>query len=270
MLLFRVFRLGSVGEWCYILWELSRSELINRYRGSVLSFAWLLLLPIMMLAVYTSVFVGIFRAQWLGVETSNGLDFALRVFAGLIVYSFFSEVVGRAPNAVRDRSALVTKVTFPLSVLPMIPVISAGIHQSISLVILLLAVALLGNGVAFSWFWIIPILTLTGATIIGLALIFAALGTYLPDVGHLMTPVVTAFLFLSPIFYPISVLPDAITYFMWLNPIATPIELLRAVVVDGTQPKLTVIIGAAFSASIIFAVGYSLFSRTKRGFVDVL
>jgi len=122
-----------------LLRQFTRREVLGRYRGSVLGLGWSFLTPLAMLAVYTFVFVGVFRARWPGAEEAGGLAFALRLFAGLMVFQFFSEVVARAPTLVTAQPNLVKKVAFPLEILPVVALGAALFHFALSGAILLAA-----------------------------------------------------------------------------------------------------------------------------------
>ena len=120
-----------------------RREVLGRYRGSMLGVSWAFINPLLMLGVYTFVFVEVFKARWPGAEQSGGLAFALRLFAGLMVFNLFSEVVARAPTLISEQANLVKKVAFPLELLPFISIGSALFHFFLSTLILLVSILLL-------------------------------------------------------------------------------------------------------------------------------
>ena len=107
-----------------LLWQFARRDVLGRYRGSLLGLAWSFLTPLLMLGVYTFVFVGVFRQSWPGAAQGGGLEFALQVFAGLLVFNLFAEVAGKAPNLIVDQPNLVKKVIFPVELLAWVTVLS--------------------------------------------------------------------------------------------------------------------------------------------------
>lgn len=120
-----------------LIWQFSRREVLGRYRGSLFGLAWSFITPLLMLGVYTFVFVGVFKARWPGAEAGGGLEFALQIFVGLMVFNLFAEVASRAPRLIVDQPNLVKKVVFPLEILPWISVLSGCFHLLISGVVLL-------------------------------------------------------------------------------------------------------------------------------------
>ena len=118
-------------------WQLSQREVQGRYRGSVLGWGWSLITPLLMLAVYTFVFSQIFQARWSDLQQSGPLVFAINLFTGLIVFNLFSETANQSPSLILGNANLVTKVIFPLEILPAVTVAAALFHALTSLVVLL-------------------------------------------------------------------------------------------------------------------------------------
>jgi len=132
-----------------LIWQFVRREVLTRYRGSLLGLGWAFLTPLLMLSVYTLVFRGIFKARWSGGATGN-FEFALQVYAGLIVFSLFAEVTTRAPRLVLDEPNLVKKVVFPLEILPWVAVLAGLIHLALNLAALLAVAAIARGGLPLS------------------------------------------------------------------------------------------------------------------------
>ena len=178
-----------------------RREVLGRYRGSVLGISWAVFTPMLMLMVYTFVFVGIFKARWPGAEEAGGVAYALRIFAGLMVFNFFSEVVGRAPMLVLEQPNLVKKVVFPLELLAYVSLGSAVFHLGLSAAILLLGTAVFGNGLTLNTLLLPIILLPMVPLLLGLSWLLSALGVYVRDIGPVIGLSVSFLIFLSPVFY---------------------------------------------------------------------
>ena len=133
-----------------LIWQFARREVLGRYRGSVLGVGWSVLTPMAMLAVYTLVFRHIFKAKWPGVEDGN-MSFALNLFAGLLVFNWAAEFFSRAPRLMTDQPNLVTKVVFPLQVLPWSALLSSFFHALVSCAVWLAGCLLFGQGLHMSW-----------------------------------------------------------------------------------------------------------------------
>jgi lipopolysaccharide transport system permease protein len=120
-----------------LIWQLSKSEIIGRYRGSVFGILWSLVIPLLMILVYTFVFSFIFQARW-GEETRGKADFAIFLFSGLTIHSFFSECLIKAPSLIIGNSNYVRRVVFPLEILACVSLLSSLFHFGLGIFVLLL------------------------------------------------------------------------------------------------------------------------------------
>lgn len=249
--------------------QLSWREIEMRYRGSTLGAVWTVLTPLFMLAVFTFVFAVVLKARWSQGET-NTTQFALVIFAGLTVFNLFGEVIGRAPVIVTSQPNLVKKVVFPLEVLPVVALLSALFQAAIASVILLTFQVAFGSGFHFTALLvpllIVPLCLMT----LGCAWFLAALGVYVRDVGQLIPLVVTALMFLSPIFYPSTNLPPWFRPFAVYNPLGYSIETIRDAVVFGNFPDIATWFINLTAGLLVAALGYAFFQKTRKGFADVL
>ena len=253
-----------------LICQMTRREVVGRYKGSVMGLAWSFFNPVFMLAVYTFVFSVAFKARWTtGVEESKS-QFALILFAGLIVHSLFAEVLNRAPNLILSNINYVKKVVFPLEILPAISMGATLFHSLISLGVLLAAFALFNGYLHWTAIFIplilLPLVFLT----LGLAWILASLGVFLRDVGQTIGIVTTVMMFLSPIFYPVTALPEEFRPWIMANPLTFIIEQTREVLIWGHLPNWIGLGIYTLAATAIAWVGYAWFQKTRKGFADVL
>jgi lipopolysaccharide transport system permease protein len=249
--------------------QLTKRDVLGRYRGSVLGLAWSFFNPLIMLTVYTFVFSVVFNARW-GVAGEDKVSFAIIIFVGLIVHGIFAECINRAPNLVVSHPNYVKKVVFPLEVLPAVALGSALFHAAISLVVLLTAQLLMTQRLPWTViFFPIVVLPLLLSTM-GFAWLLSALGVYVRDIGQTTTIFTTVLMFLSPLFYPLSALPEKYRMWLHLNPLTFIIEEGRNVLIFGTPPNWAGW-GLALVASTLVAVGgFWWFQKMRRGFADVL
>lgn len=249
--------------------SLVRREVVGRYQGSLLGLLWSFFYPVLMLAVYTLVFGSIFRAKWPG-GTNSQAEFALVLFCGLMMFNFFAECVNRAPTLVLNNANYVKKVVFPLEVLPVVMLGSAGFHLMVSLGVWLLF-HLVVAGMP-SWhalqvpFAVMPLALVT----LGVSWLLAALGVYLRDVAQVVGVVTAVFMFLSPVFYPLSALPEGLRPFVELSPLSYTVEQSRQVMlwnqsIDWTKWLLHMAVSA-----LVACAGYAVFQKVRKGFADVL
>jgi lipopolysaccharide transport system permease protein len=250
--------------------QMTTREVVGRYKGSVMGLAWSFFNPVFMLAVYTFVFSVIFKSRWgVGGEESK-TQFAVVLFVGMIVHSLFAEVLNRAPSLILGNVNYVKKVVFPIEILPVIAMGAALFHGLISLGVLLAAFVLF-NGylqwtAIFTPIVIMPMLILT----LGLAWMLASLGVFLRDVGQTIGIITTVMLFLAPVFYPITALPEDMRPWLMANPLTFIIEQMREVLIWGHLPNWLGLGVYTLVATVIAWAGYAWFQKTRKGFADVL
>jgi lipopolysaccharide transport system permease protein len=247
---------------------MTKREVMGRYKGSVMGLAWSFFNPVFMLVVYTFVFSMIFKSRWGGDESRT--LFAVVLFVGMIVLGLFSEVLNRAPSLILSNVNYVKKVVFPIEILPVVAMGAALFHSLISLTVLLVAFILF-NGymhwtVIFIPFVLLPLVIVT----LGLAWILAALGVFLRDVGQTIGAITTVLMFLSPVFYPVTAVPEQFRPFIMANPLTFIIEQAREVLIWGHLPNWIGLGVYTIVAIGIAWAGYALFQKTRKGFADVL
>ncbi len=249
--------------------QLAWREIVARYQGSILGLAWSLLTPLVMLAVFTFVFTVVFQVRW-GTATDSKSAFALMLFPGVIVNALFAECVNRAPGLILQYPNYVKKVVFPLEILPCVSVLSATFHFGASLIALCAFQLIVTGSLPVSALWlpvvIVPLLVL----LLGLGWLLASLGVYLRDLPQLIALVTTVLMFMSPVFYPASALPEEYRHWLALSPMTVPIEEMRRVLIAGKPPNFEDLAAYTGVAVLICAAGQYWFARTKRGFADVL
>lgn len=253
-----------------LLWQLTLREMQGRYRGSWLGLAWSFVTPLLMLAIYTFVFAVIFSAKWGSRQGEGTAHFAIVLFAGLIVYTMFAECVNRAPSLVLSSPSYVKKVVFPLELLPIPVVGSALFHAAVSVAVLL--GAMLASGMSVPWTVVLLPLVLLPLllAVLGLMWLLGSLGVYLRDIGQIVTLLTTGLLFLAPVFYPVSAVPEPYRPLLELNPLTFVIESARMVAIDSVVPSASTWILQMAIGALISWCGYVWFQRTRKGFADVI
>lgn len=253
-----------------LLAQLVRREVMGRYRGSLLGVLWAFVAPLLTLGVYTFVFVGVFSMRWPGAESTGGTGFALQLFAGLIVFNFFAEVISRAPSQILEQPNLVKRVVFPLELLAHVSLSSALVHLAISSLILLIG-AVFTKGITFSALLVPLVLLPLLPMMLGLCWLLSALGVYVRDLGPVISLVVNLLLFVSPIFYNADRLPQSIRPWMLFNPLVLPIENLRRCILHGGTDIDWVAWAASLLAGTLIAwLGAATFERLRHNFSDVI
>jgi len=248
---------------------MARREVIGRYKGSAMGLIWSFLNPVLMLVVYTFVFSVVFKARWGGGDETR-TQFAVVLFAGLIIHGLFAEVVNRAPGLILANVNYVKKVIFPLEILPVVCMGAALFHALVSLLVLVGAFALLNGYVpwtaAFTPLIFLPLVVFT----VGVGWILASLGVFARDVGQVVSVLSTVLLFLSPVFFPVNALPAFLQPWMLLNPLTFIIEQARGVLIWGHLPDWAGLMTYLAGSVVVAWFGYFWFQKTRKGFADVL
>ena len=247
----------------------AKREVLGRYRGSFLGVLWSFFNPLFMLAVYTFVFSVVFQARW-GGGSGSKTEFALVLFAGLLVFNLFAECVNRAPSLILSNTNYVKKVVFPLEILPFVGLLSALFHTLINLGVWLIAYTLFFGIPHLTVFYLPLVLLPFCLFLMGLSWALASLGVFLRDVSQFIGLLTTALMFLSPIFYPATALPEDYRRILYLNPLTTVVEQTRDVLFWGKTPDLFMLgIYCVVTLGIAW-LGFAWFQKTRKGFADVL
>lgn len=252
-----------------LAWELSKREVLGRYRGASFGLAWSAISPFMMLCVYAFAFGTVMKSRW-PQEAGGDHSYAVILFVGLIVHGFFAECVSHATTLVVGNPNFVKRVVFPLDVLPWPKMFSALFHALMNVVVLALLMLALEHQLHLTLLLLplifIPLVLLT----MGLSWFLASAGVYFRDISQVMPVFVTAMLFLSSAIIPVSILPKNLQTLFHLNPLTFFIDEARAVVLMGEWPNWGALALATMGGLLVAWLGHAWFVMTQRGFADVL
>lgn len=231
---------------------------------------WSFFNPVLLLILYTYVFSVVFHAKWGSEEPENKFQFAVLLFVGMIVHGLFAETMNRAPVLIVSNVSYVKKIVFPLEVLPVVAIATAVFHAFVNILVIVFALLLLNGSlqwtIVFLPLILLPLILLT----LGVAWILASLGVFLRDVAQPIGLIMTVLLFASPVFYPVSALPEAIRPWLMLNPLTFIIEQTRAVLIFGNLPDWIGLGIYSLVSLLTLWFGYAWFQKTRKGFSNVL
>ena len=260
------------------LWELparsdlilsfARRDLAGRYKGSALGIAWAVLTPIVMIAIFTFIFAGIFGARF-GASDSHW-DYALYLFCGLLPWSMFQESVQQSSNTIVANANLVKRVVFPLETLPAAQAFAALGNQLFATIALLIATIIIRQRLELTALWL-PVLLLPQLLFtLGASWLVASLGVFLRDITQGITLLLMAWMYLTPIIYPESIVPERFRPVMNFNPFTSLIRSYRRIFLEGAAPDARGLLYFTAFALVIFVLGYWWFARTRKSFADVV
>ena len=254
----------------HLIWQLTMRDALGRYQGSHLGAFWSILNPLGLLAVESVVFGLIFKSRFTPYPSEGPADYALALFAGLMVFNVFAETLTRSPSLIVTQPNYVTKVVFPLEILSITIVLSAVVNMCISLLPLWFGLLLLRGHIAWTmlvWPILLPPLF---CFCLGLSWVLSAAGVYFRDLNASIIVLLNIVMYGSAIFYPISKVPPAMLPFVRYNPLAAFVEQSRNLAVWGVLPDFHVYgwVGAVSLGTLL--AGYAVFARMRSGFADVL
>lgn len=256
----------------HLITQMARRDIAMRYRGSLLGPVWVILAPLALLAVYTFVFSVVLKNRWAGVEGDGGgtAAFALRLYAGLVVFQFLATCLNSAPSEIMRNTQFVKRVVFPLESLAWVRLLIALFDAAMGAVVLAVFYSIL-EGVPPVEALVIPliVLPLVPASL-GLMWFLSALGVFLRDLGQIISTLVTLLLFGSAIFYPLSVVPEQWRIVIQLNPLAVVIDQVRQALFSGALPDWRVTGGLLVVGLLLAWGGHAWFRRVRGAFADVL
>jgi lipopolysaccharide transport system permease protein len=237
-------------------------QLKLRYRGSLLGFSWTLLNPLLLMLVYTLVFSVYFR-----VDVDRYPAF---LFAGLLPWIWLSSSLLQGVTCILDGAGLVTRSRFPAEVLPVVTLTANTVNFLLTLPLLLLFLLAFRVTLGPALLALPILIGLQYALTLGPVLILAAANVYYRDLQHLIVHLLTVTQFLTPIFYPASLIPEPFRAWALLNPVAVLISAYQDVLYWNRVPAWPPLLALAILAAVLLSVAVTIFFRSKRTFVEVL
>lgn len=249
----------------FLLRELVKRDFKGRYAGSVLGFFWSFVQPLWLLLLFSFVFATVMRISPVGERTDN---FGVFLFCGLLPWMALQEAVMRGSTAITDNSELVKKLRFPSQILVLAVALAALLHELIALFVFLVVLVLLGEPPGAALPLLLVAVPLQLGVTVGLGLLLAACHVFFRDTAQILGMVLNGWFYLTPIVYPLALVPDDFRPMIELNPLTPLVELYRQSLL-GSE----IVLPSGFPALVVFSVvllslGLWSFARLKPAFVD--
>jgi len=251
-----------------LILSLAKRELLSRYKGSALGVFWAILTPVVMIAIFTFIFAGIFVARF--GATNSSWDYALYLFCGLLPWTMCQESVQQSASTIVTHANLVKRVVFPLETLPVAQTFSALGTQLFATIALLIAALVIQQQLHVTILWLPLLLIPQLLFVLGSAWLIASLGVFLRDVAQGVNLILMAWMYLTPIIYPESVVPERFRPFIEINPFTPLVRSYRRIFLQGLAPDWTGLAYFTAVALLLFVFGYWWFARTRKSFADVI
>jgi lipopolysaccharide transport system permease protein len=254
----------------FLVYSFLKREIIQRYKGSFFGLIWSILNPLFMLLIYTFIFSEVFNVRWESNSTSK-IEFGLMIFSGLMIFNIFSDCLSKSPYLILNNSNYVKKIIFPTEILVYSIVGSALFHFLVNLIVFGGIYFFTYNKIQTSIFFFLPLIIFSYLLfIMGICLVYSALTVFVRDFANFNQILITIFLFASPIFYPISMIPENYHFIFNLNPLSFPIESFRNIVFFNEIPQISSFFLYLSFSILIFSIGVKLFMKLRPHFPDFI
>jgi lipopolysaccharide transport system permease protein len=254
----------------HLILRLTRARLAARYRDTWLGWLWLPAVPLLLLGVYSFVFSTVFRTRWDTMSGQGEAPFALTLFCGLTLYGLVAQCVNEAPSLLAAYQSYLKQLLFPSEVLAWVCVLTAAVPLAVNLLLLFIVYSFMVGIPPLSSlllpFTVVPLTLLT----LGGVWFLSSLGVFLRDLSHGAAVFTSALLFLSPVFYPASRVPESLRGWFELNPLTPILEAARRSLFEAQLPDWGSLAVATSIGLLVAWGGHAWFMRTKGSFVDVL
>lgn len=256
--------LGRLIEYWDLLRTLSVHRINVRYRQTLLGVGWAVLQPLLMMAIFAIVF-----SRLAGIS-SEGAPYALFAYVALLPWTFFATSVSNAAGSLVNNTQLLTKVYFPREILPLTYVVAALFDFVIGLGALGALMAWYRVPVTSAALYLLPLVALLAAWALAVSLLLSAIQVRWRDVGVALPMLVQIWMFVSPVIYPLSVVPAAWRPLYLLNPVAGIINAFRDVLLRGQRPDVEPLVYAIGVTALVLPVAYLVFKRTEATMADIV
>lgn len=245
-----------------------KREYQSKYRNSLLGAAWTVLNPLAMIVVYTVIFAQVMRAKLPGVDGT--FAYSIYLCAGVLTWGLFAEITGRAQNMFLEHANLLKKLSFPRLCLPVTVVVTAGLNFAIVFGLFTVFLVISGNFPGWAYLALVPVLAIQVTFAIGLGISLGVLNVFFRDVGQFFTIFLQFWFWLTPVVYPLNILPERMKALMLLNPMAHLMGAYQTILVNGRWPDWQALWPTALLALLLCALAFSLFRKHSGEMVDEL
>ena len=253
-----------------IILAILRRELASRFTGSAGGWLWAVAAPLFAIAVYTFAFTTKLQMSFVGEQGQKPIAYALFIFAGLVVFNFFSEMAYRSPMLLHEYAHFIKQTIFPSDMLAVISTLRAAAYTGIGAIVMLICVAAVKGGLPWTVIFVPLIFIPLSAFLMGLSWFLSAIGAFTRDAGYLMINIVPLFMFMTPVFFS----PDSWSFpanlLIYGNALTAYVEIMRDLVLTGTLPNPLTILWALATSVFTFYFGYWFFDRYRNVIVDVI
>lgn len=247
-----------------LLVELTKREIKSRYKQSVLGYAWVILNPFLQMIVMAFVFSHIMRIPVIGVP------YAIYLYVGLLPWTLFSNSMISSVNALVNNASLITKIYFPREIFILSTILAKIVDFALASIILVLFMIWFKIPVTIHILWIMPIFLIQQVFTYALSLLLSAFNLFYRDVQYVLNLAILLWMYLTPVIYPVELIPERYRWIFQLNPMAVLINAYRQVMLSGQMPNLNSLMIATGVSVGLFFISYRIFKKLEGVFADVV
>lgn len=247
----------------YLLFQLTQREIKARYKQSFVGYAWVLLNPLAQLFVYSFVFSMVFRFP------TNNIPYPIFLFAALLPWTFFQSSIMAGTMSLVENASLLRKVVFPREIIPYSVIIAKIVDLLFSSFVFILFVLIYQVSLSSTTLMILPIFLIQLMLMTGLSLLLSSFNLFYRDIQYLTNLLLMLWMYMTPIVYPLSMVPEKYVWLYKLNPMVGVMEGYRSALF-GYPFELSIIMWSAITSGFIFVLGYVLFKKTEKVFADIV
>ena len=256
-------KLHELYQYREMIVSLVRKDLKGRYKGSVLGFLWTFINPLLQLLVYTMVFSVILKS---GIQ-----NYYLHLFVALVPWIYFASSLATGSKLILDQKNMIKKIYFPREVLPIAYSLSCFCNMLFSFIIVFIVIAVMRLGINFAALpYLIPVMLIQFILVLGMNLITSSVTVYIRDLEHIMGVLNMAWMYLSPVVYGISYVPESWRRIYMLNPMTPLLLSYRDILYYKTAPDGMHLLLSLGMSLLVLCIGMLLFGKLQRRFAEVL
>jgi len=253
-------RIKGIWEFKYLIYNLVLRDLKVKYKGSTLGFLWSLLNPLLMIVVYTVAFKYVMK-----IKVPN---FPIFLFSALLPWNFLSSTLSMGVTSITENSNLVKKVYFPREVLPLSIALVNLFHFCLSFLVLIPALLFFKITPGFSFLFLVVIVFFQTLFVLGLTLMASALNVYYKDVKHILEVMLNLWFWLTPIIWPLNLVPEKLQDYVYLNPFTAFVQAYRDIILYNRFPKPLILTILVVTGILVFLLGALIFQKKQRRFAE--
>ena len=248
-----------------LLYTLTRREIVSKYKQTFFGLGWSLLQPILQTVVYTIAFSVVLKTQ-----SAEGIPYTVFVFANLTLWTYFATATLNSMSSLRANAGLITKVSFPREIIPLSTVFSGLFDFVVTFLVLIVMNTFFGFFPNERFIYIPAIVLVEILFIVNLSLLLTVFTIARRDLSYVVTYFINLYMFLTPVFYPINILPPELQQFYFLNPMGAIIDAFKNVVFYNHEPRWYSLFFSTSILIVLFFFSYRIFKRAEKTFADVL